>query len=252
MSEIFQMDMPGPPDEPVMSSDADEFIIEDLNSSEDEKEPTAERSADRPLSSFVEDCFGRFDANVGRDLPCDFQADTDEVMFTSASTQAQIEHSDIDVEAVLERPLDLQPISQMIQAVLQLSLPKYVSEIAHPDSICADCFISPIKGIRYKCCVCLNHDYCSACELYHPHPMYMLKSAETILRPESAHKRVIMPEAPMQSENPQKQPSIQAKELEKQIVVLRNMGFYDQAKVTKALFKSQFNINEAANILLEQ
>jgi hypothetical protein len=51
---------------------------------------------------------------------------------------------------------------------------------------CDGCGISPITGIRYKCCVCRNFDYCEICEerLGHEHPFIK------ILRPEDAPNAV--------------------------------------------------------------
>ena len=39
---------------------------------------------------------------------------------------------------------------------------------------CAQCGSNPIKGIRYKCAICNNFDYCEKCQLKflkkHKHP----------------------------------------------------------------------------------
>ena len=43
-------------------------------------------------------------------------------------------------------------------------------------------------GVRYKCCVCKNFDYCEVCEerLGHEHPFIK------ILRPEDAPKTIVV------------------------------------------------------------
>ena len=52
---------------------------------------------------------------------------------------------------------------------------------------CDGCGVSPIIGVRYKCCVCNNFDYCEVCEerLGHEHPFIK------ILRPEDAPKFIL-------------------------------------------------------------
>jgi hypothetical protein len=44
--------------------------------------------------------------------------------------------------------------------------------IVHKDVICDGCGMNPIQGVRYKCSVCKNLDYCSMCEerKTHDHP----------------------------------------------------------------------------------
>lgn len=48
--------------------------------------------------------------------------------------------------------------------------------MTHSKVECDGCGISPITGIRYKCCVCKNFDYCEICEerLGHEHPFIKL------------------------------------------------------------------------------
>ena len=42
----------------------------------------------------------------------------------------------------------------------------------HPNIECDKCGIFPIVGVRYKCCVCKNFDFCERCEeqVDHEHP----------------------------------------------------------------------------------
>eukprot|EP00359_Climacostomum_virens_P001591 CAMPEP_0204900086 /NCGR_PEP_ID=MMETSP1397-20131031/2244_1 /ASSEMBLY_ACC=CAM_ASM_000891 /TAXON_ID=49980 /ORGANISM="Climacostomum Climacostomum virens, Strain Stock W-24" /LENGTH=404 /DNA_ID=CAMNT_0052068161 /DNA_START=77 /DNA_END=1291 /DNA_ORIENTATION=- len=43
---------------------------------------------------------------------------------------------------------------------------------------CDNCGVAPIKGLRYKCAVCDNFDFCDSCErtVNHPHPFIKLKN----------------------------------------------------------------------------
>jgi len=60
------------------------------------------------------------------------------------------------------------------------SNPTQSNIVQHTRVACDGCGISPVIGIRYKCCVCKNFDYCEVCEerLQHEHPFIK------ILRPE--------------------------------------------------------------------
>ena len=49
--------------------------------------------------------------------------------------------------------------------------------VVHTNVSCDGCGIAPIRGIRYKCCICKNFDYCETCEerLGHEHPFLKLR-----------------------------------------------------------------------------
>lgn len=49
--------------------------------------------------------------------------------------------------------------------------------VEHTNVQCDGCLINPIKGIRYKCSVMKNFDYCAACEAKFDHPHPFLKIA---------------------------------------------------------------------------
>jgi hypothetical protein len=51
--------------------------------------------------------------------------------------------------------------------------------ITHVGVSCDGCGESPIIGVRYKCAVCKNFDYCANCEekLDHDHPFLKIKKA---------------------------------------------------------------------------
>jgi len=50
----------------------------------------------------------------------------------------------------------------------------------HKHVACDGCGMSPLIGIRYKCSVCENFDYCEICEerLNHAHPFLKITSPD--------------------------------------------------------------------------
>jgi len=52
------------------------------------------------------------------------------------------------------------------------------SNIVHERVTCDGCQVSPIRGIRYKCTVCPNFDYCEKCEetVQHDHVFMKIKT----------------------------------------------------------------------------
>jgi hypothetical protein len=51
--------------------------------------------------------------------------------------------------------------------------------VVHERVECDGCSVAPITGVRYKCAVCQDFDYCAKCEesLEHPHPMLKIRKA---------------------------------------------------------------------------
>ena len=49
--------------------------------------------------------------------------------------------------------------------------------VVHDRVICDGCKVAPIVGVRYKCSVCEDFDYCGKCEqsIEHPHPFLKIK-----------------------------------------------------------------------------
>ena len=47
--------------------------------------------------------------------------------------------------------------------------------ITHQGYTCDGCNASPITGIRYRCSVCHNFDFCEKCEAEKPHSHPFLK-----------------------------------------------------------------------------
>jgi hypothetical protein len=52
--------------------------------------------------------------------------------------------------------------------------------VEHVAVECDGCGVAPIKGIRYKCAVCKDFDYCAKCEasLGHDHPFLKIRKAD--------------------------------------------------------------------------
>jgi len=50
----------------------------------------------------------------------------------------------------------------------------------HQGVKCDGCGVKPIVGVRYKCSICHNFDYCERCEetVDHPHAFLKIKSPE--------------------------------------------------------------------------
>lgn len=59
--------------------------------------------------------------------------------------------------------------------------------VTHPRIICDGCECAPVMGVRYKCAVCPDFDFCEKCEdsIDHPHPFLKIR------RPEMAPKMII-------------------------------------------------------------
>jgi hypothetical protein len=55
--------------------------------------------------------------------------------------------------------------------------PEPVNKTIHHRVICDGCGVNPIEGVRYKCSVCQDFDYCEKCEasVEHPHPFLKIK-----------------------------------------------------------------------------
>lgn len=51
-------------------------------------------------------------------------------------------------------------------------------EVIHEHVTCDGCGMKPIVGIRYKCSICPDFDYCSTCEqnIDHVHPFLKIKT----------------------------------------------------------------------------
>jgi hypothetical protein len=64
---------------------------------------------------------------------------------------------------------------------LELNL-QGINKTVHPSVTCDGCGMYPIAGNRYKCAVCHNFDFCSACEEKnkdtHPHPFIMIRTPD--------------------------------------------------------------------------
>lgn len=55
---------------------------------------------------------------------------------------------------------------------------KECGPVVHSNVVCDGCNVNPIVGVRYKCSVCKNFDFCSECEERqdHDHPFLKIKN----------------------------------------------------------------------------
>jgi len=88
----------------------------------------------------------------------------------------------------LEKKLD-KTLKKLKEKLLRKMVKKYeklaknqsksvFSDMVHEGVACDGCNVSPIKGIRYKCTVCRNFDYCEKCEennVQHDHTFLKIK-----------------------------------------------------------------------------
>jgi len=57
-----------------------------------------------------------------------------------------------------------------------------IEPAVHEGYWCDGCDARPIKGIRYRCTVCHNFDFCEKCEvnIEHPHPFLKIKQPQVL------------------------------------------------------------------------
>lgn len=103
----------------------------------------------------------------------------------------------MDVGRIVEEHLNqlipklTEQITKEVTSRLNLSSPKPESPAAqavHEFVRCDGCSKKPIVGIRYKCAVCHDFDFCEECEAKDNHPHPFLK----IRRPELAPKSIMV------------------------------------------------------------
>ena len=79
----------------------------------------------------------------------------------------ELEKQSQEVFKKLLRSDDLPPVEQSSEQ----------AEVTHTNVSCDGCGVVPIKGLRYKCSVCKDFDYCAGCEerLGHEHAFLKIK-----------------------------------------------------------------------------
>lgn len=79
----------------------------------------------------------------------------------------ELEKQSQDVFKKLLQSEDLPPVEQTADE----------AEVVHTNVSCDGCGVAPIKGLRYKCSVCKNFDYCAGCEerLGHEHAFLKIR-----------------------------------------------------------------------------
>ena len=75
-----------------------------------------------------------------------------------------------------ELSIDVTQLRQIIQEEVQKAIEPKTT--VHHGVTCDGCNVNPIAGIRYKCFVCPDFDYCEKCEdsIEHPHPFIKMKT----------------------------------------------------------------------------
>jgi len=70
-----------------------------------------------------------------------------------------------------------QNVAEADSAMINTNVPEK-NEIEHTGIACDGCEVEPILGVRYKCSVCKNFDYCNNCEenMDHPHPFLKIRN----------------------------------------------------------------------------
>lgn len=82
---------------------------------------------------------------------------------------AELNKQAVDVFQKLLKSDDLPPVDQTAKQM----------EVVHEGVECDGCHVKPIRGIRYKCSVLKDFDYCANCEerLQHEHPFLKIEKA---------------------------------------------------------------------------
>ena len=70
----------------------------------------------------------------------------------------------------------------MLYFIINIFKPKIEEQSVHQKVVCDGCGMKPIVGVRFKCTVCPNFDYCENCEKAkaneHKHPFLKIRRPE--------------------------------------------------------------------------
>lgn len=122
-----------------------------------------------------------------------------------------------------------------------------VQQVIHHRVICDGCGVKPLMGVRYKCAVCQDFDYCEKCEatVEHPHPFLKIKDPKH-------HPRAII--AILDEDLPEEQPvntfADLGKALSEKISFLSKETKEHVNKLTEKLFGS--NVQEEVSQKVEE
>ena len=91
------------------------------------------------------------------------------------------------------RKLIREEVARMIVGIPSENLPRPSSEVIHSKVTCDGCGVKPLMGIRYKCSVCHDFDFCEKCEdtEEHPHPFIKFKKLSHQYQGTSCRQAVI-------------------------------------------------------------
>ena len=83
------------------------------------------------------------------------------------------------VPGLFEKLMQENEMNEDVQAVDICGEESKETVVKHTNVKCDGCGVSPILGVRYKCSVCQDFDYCTKCEetLGHDHPFLKIRKA---------------------------------------------------------------------------
>lgn len=122
------------------------------------------------------------DVSTGCEAMVDAQNETEELSLKENFTETNRMYADATTQWETDTPLALEPLVSKVQNLLHTALKGKV-EVIHSNSLCSACRSGPIIGYLYQCVECVNAVFCSACEISHPHPLYVIRStADSVLQ----------------------------------------------------------------------
>lgn len=126
--------------------------------------------------------------------------------------------------------------------------------VVHSDVICDGCNTTPLHGIRYKCSVCPNFDFCDKCEAEksHPHPFLKIRRPEQVPalcrvfidKPEAQPEQIRKSQAPV---NQSMKKSVDKKILYQARFVRENFGDRFVVKTNEKFIKQWVFRNNGEN-----
>jgi len=113
----------------------------------------------------------------------------EEVMKEYPNVIAPIEKA-ADVNEIVREHISriIPALTEEIKKAVTSKLSQQSQKVVHECVRCDGCQKKPIVGVRYKCAICHDFDFCEECEAKNIHPHPFLK----IRRPEQAPKSILV------------------------------------------------------------